>query len=74
MAKVTLLFKTDSVYNCLCDAAEMGMKEIVLIGKKQDGGFYLRISPCENAYVYIGMLEVLKQEFVASIQENGTGE
>ena len=45
MAKVTTLFKTDSVQNCLCDAADLGLKEIALIGKKQDGGFYLRVSP-----------------------------
>ena len=70
MAKVTPLFKTDSVQNCLWEAADLGLTELILIGKKQgDAGFYLRISPCKNAYELVGMAEALKHELMTALQE-----
>lgn len=68
-AQVTQLFKRDNIQNILCEAADLGLTEVMLIGKKQSGGFWVRISPCVNAYEHIGMIAALQHELLLALDE-----
>ncbi len=47
----------------------MGLTEVVLFAKKQDGGFWIRFSPLDNAYEHIGMIEAAKHELLACLYD-----
>jgi hypothetical protein len=70
MSNVHQLFKRDSIQNVLCEAADMGLTAIVLVGKKQNGGYWIRLSNQENAIETLGMVDLLHHELLTAVDEN----
>ncbi len=70
MSKVVSLFKTGNVQEVLCEAADKGLTELVLIGKLQDGTYWLRHSPCKDIFVHLGLATRLVHEINVTVDEN----
>ena len=70
MSDVIPLFKSSTVQDALCEAADLGLTEIILIGKKPSGRYWVRFSPCQNIFEQLGMVEMLKHDIMTTIDAN----
>ncbi len=59
--KVVNLFQNCTVQEIICEAADMGLTEVLVVGKTQDGVYHLKKSECSNTVELVGQLEMIKQ-------------
>lgn len=70
MSKVIPLFKRGDIQDVICEAADQGLVEVVIIGKKADGNYWIRLSPTKDTIQTLGMVEMLKHDLIHVVEEN----
>lgn len=61
MGKVVKLFESADVQSLLCDAADQGFAEVMVIGKLPDGCYFLKKTAFNSSVETVGILEMAKQ-------------
>jgi hypothetical protein len=61
MKKVIPLFQNGSVQEILCNASDKGFTELLIVGKGQDGLYYLNKTEFSSSCEIVGVLEMGKQ-------------
>ena len=59
--KIINLFQNCTVQEILCEAADMGLTEVLVVGRTQDRAYHLKKSGCSNTVELVGQLEMTKQ-------------
>lgn len=59
--KVISLFSNGTVQEILCDAADKGFTEVMVVGKQQDGSYLLKKSEFSSTIETVGVIEMAKQ-------------
>jgi len=61
MSKVVPLFQNGTVQEIICEAADKGFTEILVVGKQQDGSYCLKKSCFSSTIETVGVIEMAKQ-------------
>jgi hypothetical protein len=69
MAKVRALFTNGTVQGILCEAADKGFREVVIIGRSQDGLYHLKKSELLSTVEVVGIIEMAKQWLLEQMGE-----
>lgn len=70
MSKVTPLFTRQGVQKILCEAADMGLREVILLGLKPNGCYHIAMSDTDDMVKFVGMVRLLEHDCLMALYEN----